>query len=1094
VTTAAPIASSAPPVPALLPREGEVVRVIFENIETGFRVLKVQVDGSKPEADAEAWVGSFPAAAQGMRVRATGTLENDARRGPQFKVATLETLVPTSLDGITAYLGSGLIHGIGPDLARKIVKVFGATTLTVLDTDPSALKRVKGIGEKKLESIAAAWKEQRVIAEVMAFLAQHGASPGLAHKILTEYGNEKAMSVVRDSPYRLAVDIDGVGFKTADRMALASGLPADSAERAQAAVIHALGEQFTSKGHVYARAADLVKGTAEMLERDPAAIGEAVVELHRAGKVMVERLDGELGDVVYPRYLHRAEVRLADRLRTLLGTPAGKPPKVPGGAKVSMTGCAKEAVKVFEAKAKVTLADAQREAVMLAATSKVMVMTGGPGVGKCLGRGTPVLMFDGSVRPVEEVQDGDLVMGPDSKPRRVAGTTSGRGPLYEIQPIKGTPWVCNDAHILTIVRSGTDEIRDMPLSEYIALGPCAKWRVKGKLFKVPVDFEEQPVAVDPYIVGVWLGDGARGAARVTTAEPEVVEALATCATACGMHLRFDAGRGCQDVSMTRGLIGPKPNSLLTEFRTLVTDRGEKHIPARYKVNSSEKRLALLAGLVDTDGFVEHKCIEITTKWRLLADDIAFLARSLGICVTITEKQVRLLGWDAPRTYYRLVLSGHLDQIPSRVPRRMVPPREQIKDALRTGFDAVPIGDGDYFGFTIDGDGRFLLGDFTVTHNTACTKAILTMLEIARLNVLCAAPTGRAARRMHEATGHEATTIHSMLEYSPQSRGYDRNRNRPLDCDAVIVDEASMVDLSLADALLQAIPDYARFIIIGDVDQLPSVGPGAVLRDVIGSGEVPVVRLTQVFRQAAGSLISLNAQRINAGETPESAEGPSGEFYVIERDDPASAADTILEMVTKRIPARFGFDPMEDMLVLSPMHKGDAGTIALNQRLQAELNPPAEGKAELKRGGYVLRVGDKVSQKKNDRERDISNGDVGVVLEINAEDRRVVVDFDGRKVTCEGPKQIEQLQLAYASSIHRVQGSEAPVVVVTMLTAHYMMLQRNLLYTAVSRSKRLCVLVTNKRALKLALAESRREDRSTLLARRLRGEVRTEAIP
>ena len=760
MTSAAPIANTAPPVAAPPPpRVGEVVRVIFENAETGFRVIRVQVDGSKPDQDSEALVGSFPAAAQGMRVRATGTLENDAKRGPQFKVATLETLVPTSLDGIVAYLGSGLIHGIGPDLAKKIVKVFGVTTLTVLDTDPSALKRVKGIGDKKLESIAAAWKEQRVIAEVMAFLAQHGASPGLATKILAEYGNDKAMAVVRDAPYRLAVDIDGVGFKTADRMALASGLPADSAERAQAAVIHALGEQFSSKGHVYARAAELVQGTAEMLERDPTAVAEAVAELHRTGKVMVERLP-DLGDVVYPRYLHRAEVRLAERLLALLAAPAGKPPKVPGAPKVSMEGGARDAIRVFEAKSKATLAEAQRDAVMLAATSKVMVMTGGPGVGK----------------------------------------------------------------------------------------------------------------------------------------------------------------------------------------------------------------------------------------------------------------------------------------------------------------------------------------------TMVTKAILTMLEIARLDVLCAAPTGRAAKRMNEATGHEATTIHSMLQYNPSTHSYDRNARLPLDCDAVIIDESSMIDLALADALLQAIPDHARLIVIGDVDQLPSVGPGAVLRDVIASGVVPVVRLTQVFRQAAGSLISLNAQRINAGETPESAEGPAGEFYVIEREDPTSAADTILEMVTKRIPARFGFNPMEDMLVLSPMHKGEAGTIALNQRLQAELNPPAAGKAELKRGAYVLRVGDKVSQRKNDRERGISNGDVGVILEISAEDRRIVVDFDGIKVPCEGPKQLDQLQLAYASSIHRVQGSEAPVVVMTMLTAHYMMLQRNLLYTGATRAKKLCVLVTNKRALKLALAEARREDRSTLLVQRLRGELHAEVLP
>jgi exodeoxyribonuclease V alpha subunit len=755
------VTSAAPSLPttSLVIREGEVERVVFENAETSFRVLRVRLDGSKKGDESEAWVGSFRAAAQGMRVKASGVYENDPKRGPQFKVATLETLVPTSIDGITAYLASGLIHGIGPDLAKRIVQVFGSETLKVMDTDPNALKRVKGIGEKKVASIAVAWQEQRVVAEVMAFLSQHGASPGLAHKILTEYGNDKAMQIVRENPYRLAVDIDGVGFKTADRIALASGLPADSAARAQAAVLHAMGEHFTSKGHVFATARALVDATAEMLERDPSAVAEAVVELHRAGKVIVERMGGELGDVVYPRGLHRAEVKLAEGLRRLLDAPAGRPAKVPGGANVDMPGCAELAIGIFEAKAKVTLADAQRDAVMLAAKSKVMVMTGGPGVGK----------------------------------------------------------------------------------------------------------------------------------------------------------------------------------------------------------------------------------------------------------------------------------------------------------------------------------------------TATTKAILTTFEIARLDVLCAAPTGRAAKRMHEATGHAATTIHRLLEYNPKMGGYQRNAQCPLNCDVVVVDEASMIDLLLAEALVQAIPSHARLIVIGDVDQLPSVGPGAVLRDIIDCGLVPTVRLTQVFRQAAGSLISLNAQRINAGEMPESAEGPAGEFYVVEREDPASTADTILEMVTKRIPARFGYKPMEDMLVLTPMHKGETGTIAMNQRLQAALNPPTEGKAELQRGGFVLRVGDKVAQKKNDRDREVYNGDVGIVKEIDAEARRVVVRFDDRDVACEGPKQLEQLQLAYASTIHRVQGSEAPVVVMTMLTAHYMMLQRSLLYVGTTRGKRLVVLVTNKRAMKLALAEARREDRSTLLAQRLRGEVRTDPL-
>ncbi len=365
--------------------------------------------------------------------------------------------------------------------------------------------------------------------------------------------------------------------------------------------------------------------------------------------------------------------------------------------------------------------------------------------------------------------------------------------------------------------------------------------------------------------------------------------------------------------------------------------------------------------------------------------------------------------------------------------------------------------------------------------TTIVRAIIALFDKARVNVRLAAPTGRAAKRMTEATGREAVTLHRLLEFDPKQRGFARKLGRPVEAGALVVDEASMLDLELADALLQAVGDQARLILVGDVDQLPSVGPGAVLRDVIGSGQVPTVRLSQIFRQAAGSRIVENAHRIHDGEPPLGESRPDGEFYVLERDTPEGAAELILEVVTRRIPNRFGLNPKSDVQVLTPMHKGDAGAIALNERLQQALNPVGQS---VTRGHRTFRVGDKVMQLRNDYDKEVYNGDVGYVAGIDEQTRTLAVLFDEREVVYE-EDDFDELTLAYATSIHKSQGSEYPAVVVPLLRQHYMMLSRNLLYTAVTRGKKLVVLVADPRAVALALGETRREERRTYLADRLR---------
>jgi len=714
--------------------EGEVVRVTYENDESGFRVIRLKVDGRN---DLATLVGVFPPAPPGSRVRATGRVECDNQHGEQFKVETLLTVMPSTIAGLEKFLGSGVVRGIGPAFAKRIVEAFGEKTLDVLDHEPHRLRDVGGLGHKRADEVAKQWEAHRAIGAIMIFLQSHGASPALASRIYKRFGS-RAVAIVSASPYRLALDVWGVGFKTADRIARSIGLSATSPERAQAGVVQLLHDR-AQQGHVFTQRTPLVEAGSLMLEVDSGAIETAIDTLSLASRIKVE----DRGDVVavYDRELWAAEERVANRFATLLEAPAGK----------TIAPYAAEAIAAFEARSQVVLAAAQREAIELCAERKVVIVTGGPGVGK----------------------------------------------------------------------------------------------------------------------------------------------------------------------------------------------------------------------------------------------------------------------------------------------------------------------------------------------TTIVRAILSLFDRAGLRAKLAAPTGRAAKRMSEATGREATTLHRLLEYDPKARGFARNHNRPIEASAIVVDEVSMLDLTLADGLLGALADDARLVLVGDVDQLPSVGPGAVLRDAIESGVVPTVRLTAIFRQAEGSLIVENAHRIREGEVPVSAEGNSGEFYVVPRKEGVAAADTIIDLVTRRIPARFGLSAVRDVQVLTPMHRGACGTTVLNERLQEALNPVGPS---VKRGTRILRLGDKVMQLRNDYQREVFNGDVGFITSVDEEARELVVTFDARPVAYD-EADLDELVLAYAISIHKSQGSEYPAVVIPLLTQHFVMLSRNLLYTAVTRGKRLVGLVADPRAIALALAEVRRTERETHLAARIREALR-----
>lgn len=717
--------------------EGTLARIVFSGGDGAFTVARLTVEG---QSEPVTVVGGLLGLATGARLRLHGYYENNPRFGRQFHVERYTELSPETLEGIRRYLGAGMIKGIGPEFAKRIVDKFGSRTLEVLDAQPSRIREVPGIGPSRAVAIQKAWAAQRNQREVMVFLQGYGVSPAFAVRIYKRYG-AAAIQRVRDNPYRLAFDVWGIGFLSADRLASSLGIARDSDVRVEAGVRHVL-DAAGGLGHVFLPRTRLVDEATTLLEVDQLKVEAAVDRLGRAGDVAIESTPE--GTAIYDVGLWRAEMAVAAGLRRLQRAKV-KPLRVDTDS----------ALARYEAEAHITLAPQQAEAVRRALSEPVLVITGGPGVGKT-----------------------------------------------------------------TIVR----------------------------------------------------------------------------------------------------------------------------------------------GIVNT-----------------------------------------------------LVRQG--------------------------------------------------------------------------VTVLLAAPTGRAAKRLSEATGQGAATLHRMLEWRPAEGVFGRNSSRPLGADLLVVDEASMIDIRLMADLLAALADGTRLVLVGDVDQLPSVGPGMVLRDVIASGRVPTVRLTEIFRQAAASLIVTNAHRIHDGQEPELGAAPAkGEpdkrdFFFIEDDEPAHAAETIRDLVVTRLPKHYGFRP-HDIQVLTPMHRGELGAITLNGLLQDAITA---GHPELRSGGRGFRIGDRVMQLRNNYDRDVFNGDVGEVLRVAAdpegEGQQLVVRFDDREVLY-AADELDELTLAYAATVHKSQGSEYPAVVIPVHTQHFVMLQRSLLYTAVTRGKKLVILIGTRKALRIAVGNAKVAERCSRLAARL----------
>jgi exodeoxyribonuclease V alpha subunit len=707
-------------------------RVTFRGDEY-YTVARFQPDSGAPITI----VGKLVEINEGMPITVHGQWVEDKKYGRQFKVSFAHPRTPKTVLGIEKFLGSGLIHGVGPAIAKRIVEKFGKETLDVIEKTPMRLTEIVGIGSARAAKVAHAVTAQRHVQEVMVFLQGHGVSIASAARIVKRYGKD-AINVVRANPYRLAHEVWGIGFRTADGIAEKLGMARDAPERLEAGLLHAL-ETSVEDGHLHVPDDELIQAAADLLGLSKDTLPPRLGALEDK-KLVVREVLGSRGACTALPELHAAEVESAMILAELASTPARNFPLDIGAA-----------IHAFESVTGLALAAQQRQAVEAALRDRCVVITGGPGVGK----------------------------------------------------------------------------------------------------------------------------------------------------------------------------------------------------------------------------------------------------------------------------------------------------------------------------------------------TTIVKAIVHLARIGSRTVSLAAPTGRAAKRLAEATGVEATTIHRMLEYQPHEGGFQKTRENPLDADLVVVDEASMIDALLFRSVLVALRPGAQLVLVGDIDQLPSVGAGAVLADVIDSGAATVIRLTEIFRQAAASKIVLSAHKINHGEVPD-LDAPSGtqsDFYFISRDDPEQARATIVELVSERIPARFGFNAVTDVQVLTPMHRGELGTAAVNRALQQKLNPPG-GSPELARGDRAFRRGDKVMQLKNDYDRGVFNGDIGVVDIIDTESGSLHVGFDGRSATYERGD-LDQLVHAYAVSVHKSQGSEYPAVVLVLATQHFMMLQRSLLYTAVTRGKKLVVIVGSRRAVQLAVNNADAKKRYTWLAERVR---------
>ena len=1083
-----------------------VERITFHNTENGYSVVKVtpaeaetkKGGGAKAKFvkdDVITVLGNFTNPVVGESLRLHGQWIKHPQYGQQFKLERYETLRPASAAAIEKYLGSGMVKGIGPAMAKRIVDKFGEEALNVIEKTPKKLTKVSGIGEKRVDMIKAAWDEQRAVREIMLFLQGHGVTPTYAVKIYRHY-KERSIEVVETNPYQLATDIWGIGFKSADKIAQNIGIAPDAPERLQAGLVYVLNQEMESGGHCYLLEDDLIKKSCEILEAEPAPVERALSFLIDRELLIAETVEmlGMRDTAIYTPSIHTTEKAVADRINTLLSSPWRSRPK-PAELDAIM-----ENLTGFD-----MLSDEQKQAVRRSLSEPMMVLTGGPGSGKCL-KGTSLVLGTDGLRQID-AHWGGIEAAPDTfRPHetdvvaknQVAKTShvyyGGLRDTIKITShlgleLEGTP----NHRVWAMTATGPDWVRldALKTGDYVAIRRGDDVWGTGPL--------SPEVA---YVLGAISGDGCQNYPDCIAITNNDLRLLNRCRETLQTHFGWGGS-----IIPTRKTFDLRVNNIalrrtLAEMGLHQCKSEGKVVPHIVMTASRKAVVSYLAGLIDTDGHIGKSqsgsvSFEITLKSAEMIKQVQLLLLNLGIVSRRAEKTVQYRYRDRPveaRTYWRLAVYGadvdrlmeiiptqkavpnqervcnpNRDVVPlpgkiiralftangkrarmewwawkrevaeTRKPTRArlltlldevgeenVPPliRSAIKESCRACYywDKVTTlspSANIVYDLTVPGEASFIANGF-VNHNTTTTRAIVAAFEKLEKRLQLASPTGRAAKRAAEVTGKEAKTIHRMLAFDPEKKGFKHGPGEPLELDVLVIDEASMLDLMLTHHTLRAVPDGAQILFVGDVDQLPSVGPGSVLGDLINSGRVPVTRLTQVFRQAAQSQIITNAHAINKGKMPDllppsAVRESQADCVFVEVEEASDMPDKLAGVVAKSLP-RLGYKP-DEITVLAPMQRGSVGARNLNEVLQRVLNPPRPDKAEHARGPIVFRAGDRVMQRVNNYDKNVFNGDVGLILSIDKENQLVGVQYP------EGPVEydfadMDQLVHAFSLTVHK----------------------------------------------------------------------------
>ncbi len=1112
---------------------GVLERIIFFNEENHYTIAEFRPEAASTEEPAAkvTITGPLPGVECGETLHLTGEWIKHAQHGAQFKVAAFKSELPASVYGIRKYLGSGLVPGIGKVYANKIVDAFGTDTFRVLSEESGKLRDVEGIGKKRATAIKSAWDAKRTERELYIFLQTYGVTPSQCVKLVNRFGAD-AKRILMSEPYRAAREIDGIGFKTADRIAINLGFANDAPPRLDAGLLYAL-ETLQEEGHTAFREADLIDHSANQLETDSKRVGariEALVIAKSLSRHWPPGVENPLPGSALIQLPHndRFEKKIAEVVARLGRVRSGLPPIKRDAA-----------VQWAEKNAGFTFADLQRTALKHALTHKISILTGGPGTGKAQPLHALVLTPEG-FRAIGKLRPGDPIVTPEGTVVPVRSIhPQGIKPVYRVNFSDGRFCECCADHLWRIwTRTSVwspakrKKIRSrgwrvVPLS-YVQRR-LSENRTESERMGVPLlspcaTQPDIPLPCDPYVLGALVGDGNLGeAVLLTTTDAELRERVASLVAPLGVRLKPVTLHG-KDTITYRLIAGGKgrPNPLREAIKRLglAVNSEAKFIPPLYFKASLAQRLELLRGLLDTDGTADKQGhVSFTTCSFQLAKDFQTLAWSLGYIATLgatkrpsfTYHGEKKTGRDAYTIFVQHPDPASLFTLTRKKLRAgRHRPRKRLDRRVRIT-SVTPLDPQECICISVDStSGLYITNDYVVTHNTTILRALVDILKAKKVRVHLAAPTGRAAQRLSATTGGFASTIHRLLKYDPAKGGFVANESAPLATDFLIVDEASMLDTRLASALFQAVPARAHLLLVGDIDQLPSVGAGNVLKDLIATGSgtglppretnhgagdpchIPVTRLNVIYRQQGQSAIVTTAHAINAGDPslPPVVSDVFGaqvwsDLNFIAALDATDCLQKVIQLCTEFIPQKLKWPhPINDVQVLAPMHKGVAGVANFNAQLQAALRPFKVGHGSaIKTATGSYEPGDKIIQLRNNYDKNLFNGDIGTVTATDGINGTLTADFDGEPHAFDRGE-FGDLALAYTISIHKSQGSEYPVVIVPLLKAHFMMLQRNLLYTALTRGKKKVFLVGDPAAYAMAVRNSESKQRLTHLREKL----------